>query len=343
MRPPRGRSLLNQSPPLATTKGSSGSWLAKGLSRRAAVHGGGISMSRHESNITERVPDHRSSTSAPKWEPPPIPDFVFSPKKVERRSVSVGHQHPLRKALVAQPAAAILIEAPQGEAADAPELQAVRNIWMRTQPVGADVPPTTGAQTVAATEDAAPRRTGSSSAVRRLAMMQVVVLMVLFAAAPAVMLLTGRPAALAFAIHGIGATAVLVLATMAMHQAYPLLRGGVRTWPAFKRSLGRLAPSAGAQGLSGLWLLFYYHAEAGPAHSLIETAPLVDQLVMNMKIFAGLASLACFVVAWWSARSVTGERGDTATRAPIFALAAGWMLIVVAFALGVGTAWIASP
>lgn len=186
-------------------------------------------------------------------------------------------------------------------------------------------------------------KAGSSTSVTmRIATAQVVLCLGLMVASPLLMFAVGRSSALAFALHGIGATLVLVLATMAMHKAYPLLRGGTRSWPAFRSLLSRLAIVSVLQLASGLWMLWYYHAEDGPGHLFADSAPIVDQLAMQFKIFAGLAGLMLFIAAWRSARHVTGERGDAGIRAPVFAVIAGWMLMICALLLGTAITWAAS-
>lgn len=176
---------------------------------------------------------------------------------------------------------------------------------------------------------------------RRVARIQAVSATVLLLLAPAAVLLADRPSAWAFALHGIGATLMFALATMAMHRAYPLLRGGVKAWPQLRAMLAPLAGCALAQGGSGIWLLSYYHAEAGAGHALAQSAPLVDQLVMNVKLFCGLASILLLVAAWWSARLVDDEQPTaSAVKAPALALAGGWILMVAALALGMAVSYV---
>lgn len=174
---------------------------------------------------------------------------------------------------------------------------------------------------------------------QRVARIQVIVAIVVMLAAPLLTLATGRASALAFALHGIGAMLLFGVATLAMHQAYPLLRGGTRTWPAFKTSVGRLAACAVTEGISGAWLLYYYHAETGPGHALAESAPLVDQLAMNIKLYCGLAAVLLSIAAWWSARLVSEDR-KAGMMVPALATAAAWIAMVCALALGLGIAWV---
>ena len=172
----------------------------------------------------------------------------------------------------------------------------------------------------------------------RVASAQVIVAAIALVAAPVLTLASSRPSGLAFAVHGIGALATFALSTMAMHKAYPLMRGGGRTWPALKTMLARLAVVSVGQLASSAWLLHYYLA--GPAKVLAQSAPVVDQVAMQAKIFCGLAGLVCFVVSWWSSRSVNDERGHASVQAPVFALAAGWMFMVIAMAMGAAVSWV---
>ena len=173
---------------------------------------------------------------------------------------------------------------------------------------------------------------------RLVATAQSVLMMVLLVIAPAITLLVNKHSGLAFAAHGIGAVAVAGLATMAMHKAYPLLRGGTRTWQSFRQLLRQDAPASLVQGASSLWILHYYLA--GPHQILASVAAPIDGLVLQFKIAAGMLSLGCFVVAWWSARHATDEREDASRMASVFAVIVGWMLMVCALVLGTAISWV---
>lgn len=286
-----------------------------------------------------------------RWTPPPLPDFVARAAAVSIResqlSETLSQSRVAEYKSVTQPAplsASIQLRAP-GVQADF-QFPPVPNsvLWAVPEPppgesylldlvelrATADPIPRIKVQTV----KREPRRL-----MQRVARTQAIVGMVAMLAAPLLTLATGRASALAFALHGIGAMLMFGLATMVMHQAYPLLRGGSRTWPTFRTMVGRLAACAVAEGISGVWLLFYYHSETGPGHALAETAPLVDQLAMNIKIFCGLAAVLLCIAAWWSARLVDEGRKDGMV-VPALAVAGAWTAMVCTLALGLGIAWV---
>lgn len=197
--------------------------------------------------------------------------------------------------------------------------------------------PTRFAKPRAATSTPA-RQTRGPGIAGRVATAQVGLALSLLAGAPLLSLLTGKPSGLAFALHGIGATLVVVIATMAMHKAYPLMRGGMRTWPALRSLLGKLAIATAVQAASSLWILDLYLR--GPGRMLAQTNASIDQLAMQFKVFGGLVAFACFGAAWWSSRHCGDEHGDGSVAAPVFALAAGWLCMITAYMLGTAITWV---
>jgi hypothetical protein len=181
----------------------------------------------------------------------------------------------------------------------------------------------------------------SRALMRQVVRVQVAVAVLAMVAVPVILLQSGRTSALAFTVHGVGALAMLGLTTYAMHAGYPLLRGAVGKWSAFRSQLGALAVVAVLEAVSGGWLLHYYHAEAGAGHALSQSAPVVDQLAMNLKIYLGLASILFAIAAWWAARLVGERPGRNNVRIPALAMSASWIAMVCALALGLGISLIA--
>lgn len=309
----------------------------------------------------ESAPAREGSTHAqvlrlPTFTPPPLPRFGIdrgdgrAGQGALRRTVTRDEPRPAVVATTTAPTPAPGVPEPLTEAftqapavLDLAELRAVVDAPARSEDPPAASAPTKqppAARPAAGAAETKPKPARQLSTT--VATVQVVATIVLMLAAPLLMLATDKPSALAFAAHGIGALIVMVLATMAMHKGYPLLRGGNRSWPAFRALTVRLAVASLAQGASSMWILWYYHAPEGPGHLFADSAPLVDQLAMQFKIFAGVAALVMFLAAWWSARTVGGERGDLAVRAPVFAIILGWVLMIAAVALGTGITWVAS-
>lgn len=290
-----------------------------------------------------------ASRSALRWTPPPLPAFVQSTAHTEEADLirlprsapaHLVHAIPIRN-LQSPVSAQLAVSQPMHSLT--PVLQPTSQPILEPPP---GEPYLLELTELRATADAHPPARSDQGTQReprrlmlRVARAQAIIGMVAMLAAPLLTLATGRTSALAFALHGIGAMVMFALATMVMHQAYPLLRGGSRTWLTFRTMLGRLAACAVAEGISGVWLLFYYHAETGPGHALAESAPLVDQLAMNVKTFLGLAAVLLCIAAWWSARLVDQKRKDGMV-VPALAVAAAWIAMVCTLALGLGIAWI---
>lgn len=208
-----------------------------------------------------------------------------------------------------------------------------RSVWATaTVPAFAPIAP------VDAAPDPARESDTTRSLSTKVATAQAWLVMVLLVAAPVITLFVGKRSGIAFAMHGIGAVAVAGLATMAMHKAYPLMRGGARTWPAFQSLLGRLAIATVAQAASSLWILHYYLA--GPHAVMASVAAPVDGVILQFKISAGFLAFGCFIAAWWSARHASDERGDPSRMASVFAMSIGWMLMVCALVLGTAISWV---
>ncbi|MBC7673839.1 MAG: hypothetical protein H7247_15580 [Polaromonas sp.] len=180
--------------------------------------------------------------------------------------------------------------------------------------------------------------TKRSDIARTFARIQALTALSLMITAPLLTLGSGRPSALPFALHGIGATLVLIISTMAVHKAYGIMRGGTRGWKSFTSLVNQLLVVTIVQAGSSLWLLHVYVHGAGPA--VAQLAPNVDQVAMQIKVFGGLISFACFAAAWFSVRHATGERGDQSMLAPVFGVCAGWLCMMVALVLGTGITWV---
>ena len=279
----------------------------------------------HEGQLDRAAaPGALAGRALPRWVPPPVPDLSrpSRPSAAPELSPRLAPQ-PIRITPAQRPAPVVQL---------VPAVFDDASLWA-TVPVAYVAPPP-----AAPKSRPAAAKPSTKSITTHVATAQVAITLALLIAAPLLTLLVDKPSGLAFAVHGVGATLVLVLATMAMHRAYPLMRGGARSWPAFQALVGRLALVSVAQAASSLWILRYYLH--GPAQMLAQTTPAVDQFAMQLKIFGGLAGLACFVAAWWSARSIEGERGDGSMLAPAFAVTAGWLLMVLAFVLGMAITWV---
>jgi hypothetical protein len=138
------------------------------------------------------------------------------------------------------------------------------------------------------------------------------------------------------AFHGMGATAFLLSATIAVYLAWRLYAGEIRAFKDLKWLTAFAAVMSGVTIVFGTWIYIAYRAPGGPRTYFLGNMPEVHQIFFEFKEFIAMFTLPMFVTAayilWKYDRSLLGHREARAV--PSLLILLGYTFLLVAYVLG---------
>ena len=138
------------------------------------------------------------------------------------------------------------------------------------------------------------------------------------------------------AFHGMGATAFLLSATIAVYLAWRLYAGELRAFKDLKWLTAFAAVMSVVTIIFGTWIYIAYRAPGGPRSIFLANTPEVHKIFFEFKEFIAMFTLPMFVAAtfilWKYDRSLLGHREARAVPAILILL--GYAFLLVAYVLG---------